>query len=90
MVDFNFSNNFRGEREPQRTKREGRLDRIRDAHGVKHVRVEVIKEGLEEHLRHPSHDRRGGFQAEWPNDTFTHRRIRDGDIRLAEDQRNLR
>jgi hypothetical protein len=50
------------------------------------VRVEPTNEGLRHVLKHPNGM---GFRAqgsvEWPLDRFTHRRIREGSIRIVED-----
>ena len=45
---------------------------------------------MREHLRHPSGANLLRGEAEWPLDAFTMRRIRDGDIALADDQRTTR
>lgn len=75
---------------PELTKREGALARIREASAVKKGRIVAIKEGMREHLRHPSGANLLRGEAEWPLDAFTMRRIRDGDIALADDQRTTR
>jgi hypothetical protein len=69
----------------------------RDAHGRERpqerdfdeakrvVRVVPTNENLRKYLKHPT---RGGFlaegSAEWPNDQFTRRRIKEGDITIEE------
>jgi hypothetical protein len=71
-----------------RSKRLEERERIREATMVPNVRVEPGSDTMRRILRHPS---AGGFRsvggAEWPDDTFTQRRLRDGDITLAKDQR---
>lgn len=90
MVNFTNTQERHAQRrdEVRRTKHEVALDRLRDANPIGRLRVEPVDAAMREHLRHPSHARHGPFQTEWPDDTFTYRRLRDGDIKLAEDQRN--
>jgi hypothetical protein len=68
-----------------------RLQRVKDMKRVEGVRV-VPADGdgftaddMRRLLKHPS---AGGFRSsgdiEWPNDTFTKRRLREGSIKLAE------
>ena len=49
------------------------------------LRVEPTNDHIRKILRHP---RAGGFRSSgsimWPDDTFTRRRIRDGDVKLVE------
>ena len=82
-------------REPSQqfmTKREQMLARIREGNTAgKRLRVEPKNDLMRQILRHPT----GGIfretgAAEWPDDTFTQRRLADGDIRLASDQRKTR
>ena len=52
------------------------------------MRVRALKDHVQRLVRHP---RAGGFPStggdvEWPNDAFTRRRIRDGDVEVVEDQ----
>lgn len=76
--------------EPERSERfkirEARLQAIREAKGVNTVRVRPAREEHRQLLKHPSG---GGFRSsgsvEWPNNTFTKRRIRDGDV-IVEDR----
>ena len=72
-----------------RTKREKKLARMRAANnGVATLRVEPKNDMMREILEHPNGAVfRGQGAAEWPDDVFTHRRLRDGDIVLAQDQR---
>lgn len=72
-----------------RTKREKKLARMRQANtGAGMVRVEPKNELMREILEHPNGTMFRSFgAAEWPDDVFTQRRLRDGDIVLAEDQR---
>ena len=59
-----------------------RIERVRKMRPPQGIRVEPKNEDIRRVLKHP----RGmiGFRSEgsieWPNDTFTHRRIRDGDV----------
>ena len=61
-----------------------RVERIRKLHQRPGVRVEPANDDMRRLLKHPH---AGGFRSEgsmeWPDDTFTHRRLRDGDIKLA-------
>jgi hypothetical protein len=91
MVDFALNTQLA----PQQqflTKRERILARIREhqtAGGG--LRVEPKNDLMRQILRHPSAGFfRGQGAAEWPDDVFTQRRLRDGDIRLAADQRKTR
>jgi hypothetical protein len=49
------------------------------------IRVEPANDDMRRLLKHP---RAGGFRSEgsmeWPDDTFTHRRLRDGDVKRVE------
>ena len=62
-----------------------RLDRIRKLAYRPAVRVEPANDDLRRVLRHP---RGRGFPDEgaalWPDDTFTHRRLRDGSVIRSE------
>ena len=54
----------------------------------KRLRVEPKNDLMRQILRHPTAGFfRGAGAAEWPDDKFTHRRLKDGDIKLAADQR---
>ena len=67
-----------------------RIKRVRDVVKVPGVRVEPADgdgfkaEEMRRLLKHPS---AGGFRSEgsieWPNDTFTKRRLREGSIKLV-------
>jgi hypothetical protein len=71
-----------------RPQRLDRLDRLAE-NGPQPIRVELVREELRGYLRHPNGVKfRERGSIEWPNDVFTQRRIRDGDIREAEDQRD--
>jgi hypothetical protein len=72
-----------------------RLQRVKNMKRVEGVRV-VPADGdgftaddMRRLLKHPS---AGGFRSsgdiEWPNDTFTKRRLREGSIKLAEQKKN--
>jgi hypothetical protein len=71
------------------TKRQRIMERVRQASFAgRRVRVEPKDALMREILRHPTAGFfRGAGAAEWPLDKFTQRRLRDGDIRLAADQR---
>ena len=60
------------------------LKRIRDAARTPGVRVEPTSDYMRRLIRHPV---AGKFRAEgsleWPNDTFTARRLAEGSVRLA-------
>ena len=68
-----------------------RAQRVRDMARVPGVRVEpaggegFTADDMRRLLKHP---KAGGFRTEgsieWPNDTFTQRRLREGSIKLAE------
>jgi hypothetical protein len=73
--------------------RNARIKKMRERTAVKGVRV-VPADGegftaddMRELLRHP---KAGGFRAEgsieWPNDSFTQRRLREGSIKLADEE----
>jgi hypothetical protein len=66
--------------------RQARLARIRSMVPDQTVRVNPRDEGMRKLLRHPLRGR--GFPStgsvEWPLDTFTRRRIRDGDVMIVE------
>jgi hypothetical protein len=63
-----------------------RLAALAAAQARPRVRVEPVKEKHRSFLRHPN---AGGFRTtgsvEWPLDTFTHRRIKDGSIRIVKE-----
>jgi hypothetical protein len=93
MVDVNFTQ--RPEPEERRpseaflTKRERLLAKLREnSRAGKRLRVEPKNDLMRQILRHPTAGFfRGVGAAEWPDDKFTHRRLKDGDITLAADQR---
>ena len=62
-----------------------RTDRMRKMHTRPGIRVEPANDDMRRVLAHP---RAGHFRSEgsmeWPDDTFTHRRLRDGDVKRAE------
>jgi hypothetical protein len=73
--------------------RDIKVKKMRDRAMIKGVRV-VPADGdgftaddMRELLKHP---RAGGFRAEgpieWPNDSFTQRRLREGSIKLADEK----
>jgi hypothetical protein len=61
-----------------------RAQRVRDMKKVVGVRVEPANDDMRRLLKHP---RAGGFRSEgsieWPDDTFTKRRLKEGSITLA-------
>ena len=65
-----------------------RIERVRKMQPRPGIRVEPKNEDMRRVLKHP----RGqlGFRSEgsieWPNDTFTHNRIRDGDVTVVQDK----
>jgi hypothetical protein len=63
-----------------------RLIQMRNARRLPRVRVVPTRSALRNILVHPNgmKFRREG-SVEWPLDTFTQRRLRDGDIRIVED-----
>jgi hypothetical protein len=93
MVDFNFTQRPKHEeRRPSEaflSKRERILAKMREnSRAANHLRVEPKNDEMRLILRHPTAGFfRGVGAAEWPDDKFTQRRLRDGDIRLAADQR---
>ncbi|MGB8964746.1 MAG: hypothetical protein WCB99_03800 [Candidatus Cybelea sp.] len=72
-----------------RTKREKWLARMRASNtGPDMVRCDPKNDLMREIFKHPNGTVFRGFGAiELPNDVFTQRRLRDGDIVLAKDQR---
>ena len=59
-----------------------RLNKIKVRPGI---RVEPANDDMRRLLAHPKAGRfRSEGSMEWPDDTFTHRRLRDGDIKRAE------
>jgi hypothetical protein len=69
-------------------RRKANLQRIKDAAPqIKGVRVEPASVNLRRLLKHP---RAGGFRSEgsveWPSDTFTFRRLKEGSVRLVEEK----
>jgi hypothetical protein len=93
MVDVNFTQRpEREERQPTEaflSKRERIMAKVRANSRVgRWLRVEPKNDLMRQILRHPTAGFfRGQGAAEWPDDTFTHRRLKDGDIKLAADQR---
>lgn len=65
-----------------------RAARARKMTSVPGVRVEPTRDAMRRLLKHP---RAGGFRSEgsveWPNDTFTKRRLREGSIKLVEQKK---
>jgi hypothetical protein len=65
-----------------------RIERVRKAQPKPGIRVEPKNDDMRRVLYHP----RGRIKfrsegsIEWPNDTFTHNRIRDGDVIVVQDK----
>jgi hypothetical protein len=91
MVDFNFTQQAAPSQQFL-TKRERILARVREHQTAGgRLRVEPKDDLMRSILRHPTAGFfRGVGAAEWPDDVFTQRRLRDGDIKLAADQRKTR
>lgn len=70
-------------------RREERREFVRLGREPRKVRVTPTSDVLRKALRHP---RKGGFRAtgsmEWPLDSFTKRRLRDGDITVEHRDQN--
>jgi hypothetical protein len=62
-----------------------RAERLRKLHTRPGVRVVPANDDMRRLLKHP---KAGNFRSEgsleWPNDSFTQRRLRDGSVKLAE------
>ena len=69
---------------PRQRMRE-RTERMHKLHARPGIRVEPVNDDMRRLLKHPKagHFRSEGSM-EWPDDTFTHRRLRDGDIKVTE------
>jgi hypothetical protein len=93
MVDVNFTQRpEHEERQPTEaflSKRERIMAKLREnSRAGRRLRVEPKNDLMRQILRHPTAGFfRGQGAAEWPDDKFTHRRLKDGDIKLAADQR---
>jgi len=78
MVEVKMTMKTQGE---QIAERRRKVNAMRTRPGL---RVEPANDDMRRLLKHP---RAGGFRAEgsleWPDDVFTQRRLRDGDIRLV-------
>lgn len=65
-----------------------RLARVNAMRKRPGVRVEPRDDDMRRLMKHP---RAGGFRSEgsieWPNDTFTQRRLREGSVKLAEEKK---
>jgi hypothetical protein len=72
-------------------RQKARLQRVNSAKNIPGIRVEPASgagftaEQMRRLLKHP---RAGGFRSEgpieWPNDTFTQRRLKEGSVKLVE------
>lgn len=68
---------------------QARVDRIRKAQHRPGLRVEPKNEDIRRILKHPSGIRfRSEGSVEWPDDIYTRRRLRDGDIKIVEQKDN--
>jgi hypothetical protein len=68
-------------------RRRDRLKLIAEHNHIPRVRVVATRDDLRGALRHPASGTgfpSSGGSVEWPNDQFTKRRIRDGDVRVEE------
>ena len=79
MVNINMKISTPGERMKERAARMHKL-KVRPG-----IRVEPANDDMRRVLAHPKagHFRSEGSM-EWPDDTFTHRRLRDGDVKRVE------
>jgi hypothetical protein len=70
----------------QLQRRQDRIAKIKEGRKVPRVRVVPKNDALRQALFHPSTRMRfpASGSAEWPNDQFTKRRIRDGDVTIEE------
>lgn len=83
----------RSENPPEKSvrlqRREARMKRVKDAREPRKVRVTPTRESLRAILKHPN---AGAFRSsgslEWPYDSFTRRRIRDGDVTVEKREQN--
>lgn len=67
--------------------RQARYREIAKAMQIQRVRVEPTSDKLRSFLRHPSGARfHATGSSDWPFDSFTHRRLRDGDIRVVSEE----
>jgi hypothetical protein len=85
MVEL--SQKVQGRGEPARSKRQEALARVAPS-APQRIRVEPGNDDMRAFLRHPT---AGGFRsagsADWPLDQFTMRRLKDGSVVEAADQR---
>jgi hypothetical protein len=65
-----------------------RIQRVKDMKRLEGVRVEPSDDTMRRLLKHPT---AGGFRSsgdiEWPNDTFTKRRLKEGSVKLVEEKK---
>jgi hypothetical protein len=65
-----------------------RLALLKAVNKIPGVRVVPAREELRAILKHPNGVRlRSEGSVEWPNDRFTQRRLADGDIKIAEEEK---
>ena len=73
----------------RKQRRDERREFVRQGREPRKVRVTPANDELRRALRHP---RKGGFRSagsvEWPMDSFTKRRIRDGDVTVEQREQN--
>jgi hypothetical protein len=66
--------------------RQEKLKRVRDARPVKRVRVHPRDDVIRRDIKHGSKRFPAEGSVEWPLDQFTKRRLRDGTVRLENEQ----
>ena len=71
--------------------RHDRMQALRDSRAIPMVRVLPRDEGIRKHIAHMPGNIRFPKEgsAKWPFDTFTKRRLRDGDVTLVEEAEAL-
>jgi len=68
--------------------KKARFDAVRKSHDIPRVRVEPKDEGTRRTLKHPRGMRfRASGSVEWPDDSFTQRRLADGSVSIAKQHR---
>ena len=67
-------------------RRQERLKMVRDARAVKRVRVHPRDDVIRRDIKHGSKRFPTEGSVEWPLDNFTKRRLRDGTVRLENEQ----
>ena len=67
-------------------RRQERLKRVRDSHEVKRVRVHPRDDVIRRDIKHGGRSFPKQGSVEWPLDSFTKRRLRDGTVRLENER----